>query len=80
MHEEEALIEEQQFLENLTKVELRESRALCSSLRVKLKYYGEEVGRLRQANPPVCAQVYGVCYVLRWKLVRRTRFVSMSIV
>ncbi|CAM9185901.1 unnamed protein product [Ectocarpus fasciculatus] len=48
MNEEDALIEEQAFMENLTKAELRESRALCSSLRVKLKYYGDEVARLRQ--------------------------------
>lgn len=48
MNEEDALIEEQAFMENLTKAELRESRALCSSLRAKLKYYGDEVARLRQ--------------------------------
>ncbi|CAM9635421.1 unnamed protein product, partial [Ectocarpus sp. 12 AP-2014] len=48
MNEDDALIEEQAFMENLTKAELRESRALCSSLRVKLKYYGDEVARLRQ--------------------------------
>lgn len=47
MNEEDALIEEQAFMENLTKAELRESRALCSSLRVKLKYYGDEIARLR---------------------------------
>lgn len=47
MNEEDALIEDQAFMENLTKAELRESRALCSSLRVKLKYYGEEIARLR---------------------------------
>lgn len=48
-NEEKALMEEEQFAENLTKVELRESRAMCSSLRMKLNYYGEEVARLRQA-------------------------------
>lgn len=47
MNEEDALIEEQAFMENLTKAELRESRALCSSLRTKLKYYGDEIARLR---------------------------------
>lgn len=47
MHEEDALREEKQFMENFTKTELRENRALCSSMRVKLKYYGEEVARLR---------------------------------
>lgn len=47
MNEEDALIEEQAFMENLTKAELRESRALCSSLRIKLKYYGDEIARLR---------------------------------
>lgn len=47
MNEEDALIEEQAFMENLTKAELRESRALCSSLRVKLNFYGEEIARLR---------------------------------
>lgn len=62
MHEEDALREEKQFMENLTKVELRESRALCSSMRFKLKYYGEEVARLRQAghslfvSVPRCAE------------------------
>ncbi len=58
MNEEDALIEEQAFMENLTKAELRESRALCSSLRVKLKYYGDEIARLRfvvtidECSPP----------------------------
>lgn len=47
MNEEDALIEEQAFMENLTKVELRESRAMCSSMRTKLKFYGDEVARLR---------------------------------
>lgn len=47
MNEEKALLEEEKLTENLTKVELRESRALCSSLRMKLNYYGEEVARLR---------------------------------
>lgn len=69
MHEEDALIEEQQFLENLTKVELRESRALSSSLRVKLKYYGDEVARLRRASLPVYKRA-NVCSLLGWKLVR----------
>lgn len=48
MNEEDALIEEKEFVENLTKAELRESRALCSSMRMKLKYYEDEVARLRQ--------------------------------
>lgn len=48
MNEEDALIEEQAFMENLTKAELRESQALCSSMRVKLHYYGDEVARLRR--------------------------------
>lgn len=48
MNEEDALIEEQAFMENLTKAELRESQALCSSMRVKLQYYGDEVARLRR--------------------------------
>ena len=47
MNEEDALIEEQAFMENLTKAELRESRAMCSSMRTKLKFYGDEVARLR---------------------------------
>ncbi|CAN0066224.1 unnamed protein product, partial [Pylaiella littoralis] len=48
MNEEDALVEEQAFMENLTKAELRESQALCSSMRVKLQYYGDEVARLRR--------------------------------
>lgn len=47
MFEEDAVIEERKFKESLMKAELRESRALCSSMRVKLKYYEEEVARLR---------------------------------
>lgn len=47
MNEEDALIEEQAFMENLTKAELRESRAMCSSMRTKLRFYGDEVARLR---------------------------------
>lgn len=47
LHEDEALIEEQQFMDNFTKAELRESQALCSSIRLKLRYYGDEVARLR---------------------------------
>lgn len=46
-NEEKALLEEEKFADNLAKVELRESRALCSSLRMKLKFYGEEITRLR---------------------------------
>lgn len=54
-NEEDALMEEKQFLANLTKVELRESRVLYSSMRLKLKYYGEEVARLRYIGSIPCA-------------------------
>lgn len=46
-HEEDARIEENVFTEGLTKVELRESQALVSTLKTKLKYYRDEVARLK---------------------------------
>lgn len=48
-NEEDAILEEQRFADKFMKAELRESRALCSSMRVKLKFYEDEVDRLRQS-------------------------------